>query len=422
MKAKNIGKYTICFIIVCFLMITMTLILSYFNKDKLSVKTLKGNVKDIGRVSVVYTPNISKFSYEEVIISKNGVRNNKNPKSRIRNDYLNIDKKYSDFVNDKGKELIYKDDLNIGEAYTSVKSDLVQGMNALNDCIKVSNKNLKSGVEENFDINLNKSDFKENSWKTLFNKIYKGNLYMVISETNISGSKVNNICILKIDIKNKSYKLLNRFNLGLQNGYQQNINEIKFSIGSKLYLEIVNNKSKNGDIEGHDSYSNLIIYDIEDNTFNISNKFMDNLNKEKNANPKEIGLLSKTKLDYMIKNNKLNLIVTDMSNSIINLVYDINSNEIKLEDYEILDLKVDYNEASSGVRKVKLLDDKIYSISGMKNSISGELKGFKGIVDVVGTKPVKFQVFDMKLKKNIYEAELINGDISLKEKLFFVAN
>ncbi|HHP5304911.1 TPA: hypothetical protein ACSB7T_003865, partial [Clostridioides difficile] len=120
---------------------TMTLILSYFNKDKLSVKTLKGNVKDIGRVSVVYTPNISKFSYEEVIISKNGVRNNKNPKSRIRNDYLNIDKKYSDFVNDKGKELIYKDDLNIGEAYTSVKSDLVQGMNALNDCIKVSNKN-----------------------------------------------------------------------------------------------------------------------------------------------------------------------------------------------------------------------------------------------------------------------------------------
>ncbi|HDF2761296.1 TPA: hypothetical protein PC428_001496, partial [Clostridioides difficile] len=229
MKAKNIGKYTICFIIVCFLMITMTLILSYFNKDKLSVKTLKGNVKDIGRVSVVYTPNISKFSYEEVIISKNGVRNNTNPKSRIRNDYLNIDKKYSDFVNDKGKEFIYKDDLNIGEAYTSVKSDLVQGMNALNDCIKVSNKNLKSGVEENFDINLNKSDFKENSWKTLFNKIYKGNLYMVISETNISGSKVNNICILKIDIKNKSYKLLNRFNLGLQNGEQQNINEIKFS-------------------------------------------------------------------------------------------------------------------------------------------------------------------------------------------------
>ncbi|HBG2951150.1 TPA: hypothetical protein KPW77_003727, partial [Clostridioides difficile] len=175
-------------------------------------------------------------------------------------------------------------------------------------------------------------------------------------------------------------------------------------------------------IEGHDSYSNFIIYDIEDNTFNISNKFMDNLNKEKNANPKEIGLLSKTKLDYMVKNNKLNLIVTDMSNSITNLVYDINSNEIKLEDYEILDLKVDYNEASSGVRKVKLLDDKIYSISGIKNSISGELKGFKGIIDVVGTKPVKFQVFDMKLKKNIYEAELINGDISLQEKLFFVAN
>ncbi len=43
-------------------------------------------------MSVVYTPNISKFSYDEVIISKNGVRNNTNPTSIIRNDYLNIDK------------------------------------------------------------------------------------------------------------------------------------------------------------------------------------------------------------------------------------------------------------------------------------------------------------------------------------------
>lgn len=125
MKVKNIGKYIICFIIVCFLMIIMILILSYFNKDKLFVKILKGNVKDIGRVSVVYIFDISKFFYEEVIISKNGVRNNINLKLRIRNDYLNIDKKYSDFVNDKGKEFIYKDDLNIGEVYIFVKFDLV---------------------------------------------------------------------------------------------------------------------------------------------------------------------------------------------------------------------------------------------------------------------------------------------------------
>ncbi|MCC0784084.1 hypothetical protein IR152_13575 [Clostridioides sp. ES-S-0108-01] len=422
MKAKNIGKYTICFIIVCFLMIIMTLILSYFNKDKLSVKTLKGNIKDIGRVSLVYTPNIGKFSYEEVIINRNGIRSDTNPKLRIRNDYLNIDKKYSDFIDDKGNEFTYKDYLNIGEAYVSAESDLAKEMNNLNDCIKISNKSLKSGVEENFDISLKKSDFKENSWKTVFNKMYKCNLYMVISETNISDPKVNNICILKIDIKNKSYKLLNRFNLGLQNGYNQNINEIKFSIGSKIYLEMVNNKSTNGDIEGHDNYSNFIIYHIEDNTFNISNKFMDNLNKEKNANPKEIGLLSKTKLDYIVKNNKLNIIVTDRSHSIINLVYDINSNQVKLEDYEILDLKVEYNELLSGVRKVKLLDDKIYSISSIKDNISGELKGSKGVFDIVGTKPVKFQVFDMKLKKNLYEAELINGDVSLQDRLFFVAN
>lgn len=117
---------------------------------------------------------------------------------------------------------------------------------------------------------------------------------------------------------------------------------------------------------------------------------MDNLNKEKNVNLKEIGLLSKIKLDYMVKNNKLNFIVMDMSNFIINFVYDINFNEIKLEDYEIFDLKVDYNEVLFGVRKVKLLDDKIYFILGIKNSILGELKGFKGVVDVVGIKLVKF--------------------------------
>ncbi len=63
--------------------------------------------------------------------------------------------------------------MNIGEAYTSVKSDLVQGMNALNDCIKVSNKNLKSGVEENFDINLNKSDLKKIVGKPYLTKYIK---------------------------------------------------------------------------------------------------------------------------------------------------------------------------------------------------------------------------------------------------------
>lgn len=422
MKEKNIGKYTICFIIMCLLMIVMTSILSYFNKDKLSINTLKGNIKDIGKASLVYTPNINKFSYEEVIVSKNGIKNDTNPKLKIRNDYLNIDKKYSDFINDKGFEFLYKDDLNIGEACSSVKSSLEQERVNLNDCIKITNKNLKSGVEENFDISLKKSDFKENSWQTVFNKIYKGNLYMVVSETNLSGSKVNNICILKIDIKDKSYKLLNRFNLDLHNGYQQNIHEIKFSIGSKIYLEIVNNKSTNGDIEGYDNYSNFIVYDIEDNTFNMSNKFMDNLNQEKNANPKEMGLLSKTKLDYVVKNSKLNLIATDSSNSIINLVYDINANNIKLEDYEILDFKVDYSDTSSGIRKVKLLDDKIYSISSIKENLSGEKKGSRGVFDVIGTKPIKFQVFDMKLRKILYEAELINGDVSLHDKLFFVAN
>ncbi|KPI52651.1 hypothetical protein KW94_09060 [Clostridioides difficile] len=422
MKEKNIGKYTICFIIVCLLMIIMTSILSYFNKDKLSVNTLNGNIKDIGKVSLVYTPNINKFSYEEVIVSKNGIKNDTSPKSRIGNDYLNIDKKYSDFINNKGYEFVYKDDLNIGEAYTYIKPTLGQENNNLNDCIKISNKNLKNGVEESFDISLKQSDFKKNSWQTVFNKIYKGNLYMVVSETNLSGSKVNNICILKIDIKDKSYKLLNRFDLNLHNDYKQSIHEIKFSIGSKIYLEMVSNKSTNGDIEGHDNYSNLIIYDIEDDTFNISNKFMDNLNQEKNANSKEMGLLSKTKLDYIVKNNKLNLIATDRSNFVINLVYDINSNDIKLEDYEILDFKVDYSDTSSGIRKVKLLGDKIYSISSIKDTLSGGRKGSKEVFDVIGTKPVKFQVFDKKLKKTLYEAELINGDVNIHDKLFFVAN
>lgn len=422
MREKKLGKYTICFIIVCLLMVIMTLVLSYINKNKLSIRTLNGNIKDMGRVSLVYTPNISKYAYEEVIINKKGTRNNTNPKTKIGNDYLHIDKKYSDFIDDKGSEFIYKDDLNIGVAYTATKSNSVQERNNLNDYIEVSNKNLKSGLEENFDIDLKKHDFKENSWQTVFNKIYKGNLYMVISETNVSGATVNNICILKIDIKNKSYKLLNRFNLNSQSEYQQSINEVKFSIGSKLYLERLNNKDINGDIEGHDNYSDFIVYDIEENSFNKSNKFMDNLNKEKNADTNEKGLLTKTKLDYIVKGNKLNIIATDNSRFITNIVYNIDSNKIKLEDYEKLNLKIDYDEAQSGVRKVKLFDNKIYSISNIKNNISGEKKGSGVTFDIVGTKPIKFQVFDMNLKKTVYEAELINGDVSLQDKLFFVAN
>lgn len=422
MREKKLGKYAICFITVCLSMIILSLILSYINKNKLSIRTLNGNIKNMGRVSLVYTPNISKYTYEEVIISNNGTRNDTNPKTKIGNDYLHIDKKYSELIDDNGIEFIYKDDLNIGVAYTSTKSNSVHERNNLNDYINVSNKNLKSGLEENFDIDLKKHDFKENSWQTIFNKIYKGNLYMVISETNVSGASVNNICILKIDIKNKSYKLLNRFNLNSQSEYQQSIHEIKFSIGSKLYLERLNNKDINGDIEGHDNYSDFIVYDIEENSFNKSNKFMDNLNKEKNADTNEKGLLTKTKLDYIVKGNKLNIIATDNSRFITNIVYNIDSNKIKLEDYEKLNLKIDYDEAQSGVRKVKLFDNKIYSISNIKNNISGEKKGSGVTFDIVGTKPIKFQVFDMNLKKTVYEAELINGDVSLQDKLFFVAN
>nr|UWI51655.1 hypothetical protein NZ312_08095 [Clostridioides difficile] len=422
MREKKLGKYAICFITVCLSMIILSLILSYINKNKLSIRTLNGNIKNMGRVSLVYTPNISKYTYEEVIISNNGTRNDTNPKTKIGNDYLHIDKKYSELIDDNGIEFIYKDDLNIGVAYTSTKSNSVHERNNLNDYINVSNKNLKSGLEENFDIDLKKHDFKENNWQTIFNKIYKGNLYMVISETNVSGALVNNICILKIDIKNKSYKLLNRFNLNSQSEYQQSIHEIKFSIGSKLYLERLNNKDINGDIEGHDNYSDFIVYDIEENSFNKSNKFMDNLNKEKNADTNEKGLLTKTKLDYIVKGNKLNIIATDNSRFITNIVYNIDSNKIKLEDYEKLNLKIDYDEAQSGVRKVKLFDNKIYSISNIKNNISGEKKGSGVTFDIVGTKPIKFQVFDMNLKKTVYEAELINGDVSLQDKLFFVAN
>lgn len=422
MREKKLGKYAICFITVCLSMIILSLILSYINKNKVSIRTLNGNIKDMGRVSLVYTPNISKYTYEEVIINKNGARNDTNPKTKIGNDYLYIDKKYSDIIDDNGSEFIYKDDLNIGVAYTSTKSNSVHERNNLNDYINVSNKNLKSGLEENFDIDLKKHDFKENNWQTIFNKIYKGNLYMVISETNVSGASVNNICILKIDIKNKSYKLLNRFNLNSQSEYQQSIHEIKFSIGSKLYLERLNNKDINGDIEGHDNYSDFIVYDIEENSFNKSNKFMDNLNKEKNADTNEKGLLTKTKLDYIVKGNKLNIIATDNSHFITNIVYNIDSNKIKLEDYEKLNLKIDYDEAQSGVRKVKLFDNKIYSISNIKNNISGEKKGSGVTFDIVGTKPIKFQVFDMNLKKTVYEAELVNGDVSLQDKLFFVAN
>lgn len=154
MREKKLGKYTICFITVCLSMIIMTLILSCLSKNKLSIRTLNGNLKDIGRVSLVYTPNISRYTYEEVTISKNGTRNDINPKTKIGNDYLHIDKKYSDFIDGKGIEFIYKDDLNIGVAYTSTKSNSVQERNNLNDYIKVSNKNLKSGLEENFDIDL----------------------------------------------------------------------------------------------------------------------------------------------------------------------------------------------------------------------------------------------------------------------------
>lgn len=404
-------KYYIKPIIILSAMVVMVLGLNYISKDKVDIKIIQGDIKNIGGISLVYTPAVKDFKREEIVISKDGIKSNIKSDYVIGRDFIDIDKEHSSFLKWKYECDAYENDEYIGLSY--IEREYI-GEGKQKNYISIRQKNKKTKQVEDIKVPITKSDNRQ-SLQSLFNTTYKNDLYIVLLGTayNIKGEiQTQKLYIVKVDIENKKLKIMKEIDI------QENVrvNNLMFKNEDKMYIEIYNYTEK-------ESYTDFIIYDMNKDALSNSNKIMDN-NHNGDFSVQDI-------LDYSIEDNKISILIKDKNlyahndGNISKYVYSIDEEIIKLEDVIDYDLNINYDYyykntyGGLGIRKIKLIDDKIYSLYQNVTTLNKETKNGKQ-VRIQGNEPVEFLVFDTKQNKTVYEAQIITGDKNIGNNLYLV--
>lgn len=408
-------KYYLKPIIILSTMIIMVLGFNYIAKYKVDVKTIKGDIKNIGDVSLVYTPAVKDFKKEEIVISKDGIKNYSKKEYPIGRDFIDIDKEYSQFSKGKYSDFIYQNDEYIGSV--TLHLDWYSKKNS----VSIEQKNKKTKEVESINIPINKNDDERDALESLFNTTYGDDLYMVILAKTTDKAKIetltDKIYIVKVDIKNKTCEFTGETEI--EKDYYSG--QLKFKYEDKIYIENSNYTEK-----GY--YRDFYIYDM-------NNKLL--TKTKERTNEKEDGYTSASMLAYNIENNKLNIFIKNRNSNISKLVYSINEESIKLEDSVDYNFSIDYEyffnnnhyydgsgygyNDGNGINKLKIIDDKIYSINKQVTALNKETENGR-FMSIEGIKPIKFKVFDMKQNKMLYEAEIITGEKYIGNKLHLVKN
>lgn len=398
MKQKKYSKLLLSIIV---LMLTMVFLLNKSNKESYKVNDISGNKKALGDVSIVYTPITSIFNHRAMVLNKENLRRYENPSYIVERDYIDIDKSNRKFLQSTLDENMYENDKNVGtlNVFTTYEKD------ASKNYIKIKNKNLSNGKVKNIKIDLPKK----------YNNLYLGPVFTFILDNDIytllESHGNNTVNIIKIDLKTKKLTELNKFKIAENNdGYINfNLESIKFYNENKIYLEFYYQNKR--------EYTNFLIYDISTNTFVKSNEFMNKITSKGRY-------LSQNRFDYQLKDNKLNVLIGDSKGNISKLVYNINDNNIKFNEEIKYNLNLGYTQEdiNSGKAKVKLIDDKIYSIYQPKTNLRSNYSENLNYMMLEGVKPVILTVFNTLSNKKIYEAELFNGNSNLINNLYIVKN
>jgi len=153
MKKK---KHYLSLVTIVTLMVIMVSILSYNNRKKIEVEVLKGNNKDLGDISLVYTPGNSSLDKNDVVLSKNGIENKFKVQKQIYRDYIEIDKKYSSFIKWDSEDSFYENEKYIGKIIFN--TDLANDQDGY---IDIQQKNKETNKIEKFKIKLHNKIFKD---------------------------------------------------------------------------------------------------------------------------------------------------------------------------------------------------------------------------------------------------------------------
>lgn len=397
-------------------MLVMVGIYSFMAKDKLDIKTVKGDISELGDISLVYTPAIKDLKKEEIVISKDGVKSVIKSDYTIGRDFIKSSSDDNDVLKFQFVQEIYENEESIGvirfaDAYFRTSGD---GINVF-----VKEKNKETGNIKEYTIPLAlEEDRGEFYVSQFYSTKYKDCIYTIGFDYN---EGINKLYILKTDLKNQTSEIVVE-----KEGFEETQEGgFKFTIDNKMYVELTN-------------YSNLakssfIIYDMEKNTLSESNEFMSSKEDKKMFFDKVI-------LDYNVTGNKLNILATDYDsnlgkrNIVTRYIYNVDNEIITLDsstDYDIgtkilgnfSQNGIDYDESGRviGIKKVKMVDDKIYSIY-QKTSTLNRKAGNGQRVIVQGNKPVELSVFNMNKNEIVYKGEITTGDKEIGNKIFFVKN
>ncbi len=396
MRQKKYSKILLCIIV---LMLSMVFIFNKSNKESYKVSDINGDKKALDDVSIVYTPSTSIFNHRAMVLNKENLTTYENPKYIVERDYIDIDKNNRKFIKSTIDENMYENNKNVG-----ILSVLTNYEENTTNYIKIKNKDLNNNIK-NIKVDLPKK----------YNDLYLTPVFTFILDNDVytllESYENNTVNIIKINLKTNKLTELNKFkNTENNDGYLNfNSESIKFYNDNKIYLEFYYRDKR--------EYTNFLIYDISKNTFFKSNEFMNKITSQGRH-------LSQNRFDYKVKDNKLNVLIGDSKGNISNLIYTIKDNNIKFNEEVKYNLNLGYTQEdiNSCKVKVKLIDNKIYSIYQPKTNLRSNYSDNINYMMLEGVKPVILTVFDTLSNEKIYESKLFNGNANLINNLYMVKN
>lgn len=404
------------------LMIIMVITLSIGTDNKVELKTISGNIKEMSDVSLVYTPAIKDLKKEEIYIGKDGIKSIEKNKYVIGRNYLDIDKEHSDFLKFvySFSSNVFEDDNYIGYI-TSTMNFEVENDDRI--YMKVVLKNKETKEIEEYKIPVYKSSktqkfFKDHTISPSYSFMNDKKIYSINFSSDINSQYLN---IIETDLKKQTSKFIKNVNLkDKSNGIEYFPAKMIFTNNNKIYMEMSEYSTK-----GRDHI--FMIYDIKDNSLKESNK-LENVEKR--------DFISNI-VDYNIKDNELNILIKSSNYyqkyNLSKLVYTIEDDKIECKEEIDYKLKIDgsidigtyadnyyTNEdfEAGEYKNIKLIDDKIYYIYRKSKPIISKV-GEK-IIEINRNSPVNIKVFDTQRNKTVFEGEVINNDKDINSRLFLV--
>lgn len=437
------GLIKIIIILTC--MIIMVSYISNTNEDKIYYKDISGNRNELGDLSLIYNYNKNLYYTPSMLLGYDRMETqgiiywtNTEPTNLFMN-YINMFSNPVNTVNPVNSNkvsIINKDGIStkiqtqqeIYDNYIEYNDELYyhnqNGFNTFEDenykgfahifndedenykyiSVDITNKN--DNKEKEIEIPLGK-EFDTNSGDDYiqihYNFMYNGNVYsMILNELLENGEYVYTISILKLDLKNKSYKNIKDIKLE-NNGHLTGFNFIN---DNKVYLEIEQENKNNG----------FYVYDIKDNSINkIQNiKTYSDIYSDYRSQYYMEG--------YKVEDNKLTKLIKGKDSYMYELTYSLLN--FDLLSSKKLDFRITYSTNLNGdgdLAKLLYINDKLIYMYHKPFETNRKDKSGK-YYTVKGNRPVEIKVFDTNKNKIVYEGEITSSNRYVSNNLYIVKN